>query len=234
MVNEARKHLGYRESGNNDTKFNRWLGPIGGYPHGGYGYPWCHAFMSYCLDNSGNAGAGPKTAGCLQGVAWFKQRGRWHSQPRVGDLVYFGANGGTHVELVVGVTSSAIRTVGGNTGGSMGGAYFNGDGVYEKQVARTSRVCGYGRPEYASDRMPRGAAATAASVDACTDVRSIKDQQKAVNRLGRKPPLDVDGEWGPRTEAGVSWLQKRVGAESDGEWGPNTEAKFKAYVKAHP
>jgi len=234
MVNEARKHLGYRESGDNDTIFTRWLGKIGGYPCGGYGYPWCHAFMSYCLEHSDNASAGPRTAGCLQGVDWFKQHGRWHSQPRVGDLVYYGANGGTHVELVVGITSKAIRTVGGNTGGTMGGAYFNGDGVYEKQVARTSRICGYGRPAYASNRMPSGAAATAAAVDACTSERSVKQQQQAVNRLGRKPKLDEDGDWGPLTEAGVRWLQAKVGTEPDGEWGRNTEAKYKAYVKAHP
>ena len=66
-----RKHLGYRETGDNDTKFNRWLGAIRGYGTGGFGYPWCHAFVSYCLWHSDNAGAGPRTAGCAAGVAWF-------------------------------------------------------------------------------------------------------------------------------------------------------------------
>ena len=84
MVAEARKHLGYRETGTNDTKFNRWLGAIGGYPHSGFGYPWCHAFVSYCLAHSDNAGSGPKTAGCLSGVAWFKNQNRFVSEPRVG------------------------------------------------------------------------------------------------------------------------------------------------------
>ena len=151
MVAEARKHLGYRETGTNDTKFNRWLGAIGGYPHGGFGYPWCHAFVSYCLAHSDNAGSGPKTAGCLSGVGWFKQQNRFVSEPRVGDIVYFGQGGGTHVELVVGVGPSTIKTIGGNTSGSVGGQrFFNGDGVYEKTVQRTSRIFGYGRPAYSS------------------------------------------------------------------------------------
>src|SRR4051794_16589587 len=151
MVAEARKHVGYRETGDNDTTFNRWLGPIGGYPQGGFGYPWCHSFVSYCLWHSNNAGAGPRTAGCAAGGAWFKSRNRLFSTPQVGDLVYYGAGGGTHVELVAAVAPGSIRTVGGNTSGSLGGSYFNGDGVYEKSVdTGSSRIFGYGRPTYGS------------------------------------------------------------------------------------
>ena len=76
MIAEAKKHLGYRESGDNDAKFNHWLGAIRGFPfpHDGFGYPWCHCFVSYCLGHSDNAGAGPKTAGCNAGVDWFNAR----------------------------------------------------------------------------------------------------------------------------------------------------------------
>jgi hypothetical protein len=247
-IAEAKKHLGYRETGTNDTKFNRWLGKIGGYPHDGYGYPWCHAFVSYCLWHSDNAETGPRTAGCLSGVSWFKDRGRYSSTPHVGDLVYYGDGGGTHVELVVGVGPEAIQTIGGNTSGSVGGrAFFNGNGVYEKTVRRTSRIHGYGRPDYAgttpsaatASGVPRRtAAATAATtadtkprrpaVKPMTTVRGIRQQQEAVNALGYKPKLDVDGEWGPKTEAGVKWLQKTVGAGVDGEWGAETERLFLA------
>jgi uncharacterized protein (TIGR02594 family) len=234
MVAEARKHLGYRETGTNDTKFNRWLGSIGGYPHGGFGYPWCHAFVSYCLAHSDNAGSGPKTAGCLAGVAWFKQQNRFVSEPRVGDIVYFGQGGGTHVELVVGVGPGTIKTIGGNTSGSVGGQrFFNGDGVYEKTVQRTSRIFGYGRPAYSSGGgVPSGgggAATAPKKVKPMTTPRAIRAQQEAVNSLGFKPKLDVDGEWGPKTEAGVKWLQKKIGAAVDGEWGNATERLFKAF-----
>ncbi|MFU0438499.1 peptidoglycan-binding protein [Streptomyces sp. BG2AG] len=57
-------------------------------------------------------------------------------------------------------------------------------------------------------------------------VRSIASQQKAVKDLGHTPKLDVDDVFGPRTEAGVEWLQARVGVTADGLWGPDTETAF--------
>ena len=231
MIAEAKKHLGYHETGENDTKFNRWLGKIGGYPHDGFGYPWCHAFISYCLGHSGNAAAGPRTAGCAQGAGWFKQRGRFSQTPHAGDIVYYGANGGTHVELVVGVSGNNIQTIGGNTSGAgAGAAFFNGDAVCQKTVARSSRIHGFGHPQYGSGAAaPGGGGATAGTP--MTAVRSIRKQQEAVNALGHAPKLDVDGEWGPRTEAGVKWLQKKIGAEADGQWGKETERLFAAFRK---
>ena len=147
----AAGEIGYRESGNNDTKFNRWLGTIGGYGAGGYGYPWCASFQSWVAAKAGGRANVdyPKTAGCAVGVSWFKSHGRWSSTPHVGDWVFYGPGGTTHVELVVGVTGSSITTIGGNTSGSLNGTYFNGDGVYRKTVARNStRIYGYGRPAY--------------------------------------------------------------------------------------
>jgi CHAP domain/Putative peptidoglycan binding domain len=232
MVAEARKHLGYREKGENDTIFNRWLGAIGGYPHGGFGYPWCHAFVSYCLSHSDNGGAGPRTAGCVAGVGWFKQRNRFSGEPRVGDLVYYGKDGGVHVELVVGVGPNTIKTIGGNTSGSVGGQkFFNGNGVYEKTVQRSSRIFGYGHPAYGTDAAPSGGGGgggAATSVKPMTTIRSVRQQQEAANALGFTPKLDVDGEWGPKTVAGVKWLQKKIGAGADGEWGQETERLFRA------
>lgn len=225
MIAEATKHLGYRESGNNETKFNWWLGKIQGYPHNGYGYPWCHSFVSYCLWHSDSPDAGPRTAGCATGVAWFRSHGRWHSTPRAGDFVYYGANGGTHVELVTAVAANTIRTIGGNTSGSLGGNFFNGNGVYAKTVSRgSSKIHGYGRPEYKSGD------SGVPSVTPITSIRSVRQQQEAVNGLGYTPKLVVDNEWGPRTEAGVKWLQKTIGTTADGQWGPNTEAKYVAHV----
>jgi hypothetical protein len=234
MVAVARKHLGYRESGDNDTTFNHWLGAISGYGSGGFGYPWCHAFVSYCLWHSDNAGAGPRTAGCSAGVAWFKAQGRFGNEPHVGDLVYYGPGGGTHVELVVGVSGNTIDTIGGNTSGraAVGARLFNGDGVYQKSVTRTSRIFGFGSPNYASGAADpgKGGRAAGSGVKPFTNVRKIRQQQEAVNSLGRTPPLDVDGEWGPKTEQGVKWLQKRIGCtEVDGQWGQETERLFKGF-----
>jgi CHAP domain len=233
MIAEARKHVGYRETGDNDTKFNRWLGKIPGYPHGGFGYPWCSSFLSYCLAHSQNAAAGPRTAGCPVGVAWFRSRKRFGARPKVGDFVYYGPGGKTHVELVAAVGATTITTIGGNTGGSIGGTYFNGDGVYEKTVARSSpAIHGFGRPSYGAVGGPaRPAPPTRRkSGPPLTSIRSVRKQQQAVNGLGYTPKLEVDGEWGPKTEAGVKWLQRKVSASPiDAEWGATTEAKYVAH-----
>ncbi|MFC7711247.1 peptidoglycan recognition protein family protein, partial [Micromonospora lupini] len=62
-----------------------------------------------------------------------------------------------------------------------------------------------------------------------TSVRSAASQQQAVNGLGYSPPLVVDGSWGPKTDAGVRWLQGQLGVTADGLWGPGTEAAYQAY-----
>ena len=149
LIKILEREIGYRESGENNTKYNRWLGPISGYPHSGYGYPWCASFASWAYAQAGlRAGADfPRTASCAVGVSWYRARGRWGSTPRVGAQVYYGPGGGTHTEIVVAVSSSSITTIGGNTSGSLGGTYYNGDGVYKKSVARSeSRIYGYGYP----------------------------------------------------------------------------------------
>jgi hypothetical protein len=153
-IKAARAERGYRESGTNSTKFNRWNGTISGYPHGGYGYPWCATFQGWAADKAGGRANVdyPKTAGCAVAVNWFKGHGRWSSTPHVGDWVFYGPGGSTHVEMVIAVTGSSIKTIGGNTSGSLSGQYFNGDGVYEKTVSRSSsRIYGYGRPAYGKE-----------------------------------------------------------------------------------
>lgn len=154
---ELARHIGYRERGENDTPFNHEFGRLPGYPHNGYGYPWCHSFLSVCLKRAGLTPNEdfPYTAGCETGVAWFRQRGRFGPTPRVGALVYYGPGGGTHVEWVQKVTATEIVTIGGNTSGSLEGRYYNGDGVYEKHVPRNSpRIYGYGYPNYEEDDVP--------------------------------------------------------------------------------
>ncbi|WP_168221166.1 CHAP domain-containing protein [Actinomadura sp. WMMA1423] len=156
-IKAAEGELGTRETGTNNTPYNHWLGAIPGYPHGGYGYAWCCSFQGWVADQAeGEANRDyPRTAGCEVAVGWFKAHERWSSTPHVGDWVFYGPRGGTHVELVVAVSSSSITTIGGNTSGSLEGRYFNGDGVYRKTVARNSdRIYGYGRPDYEEDDMP--------------------------------------------------------------------------------
>lgn len=56
--------------------------------------------------------------------------------------------------------------------------------------------------------------------------------QDALNRLGRDPPLAVDGSYGRRTRAAVASFQRRHNLEADGLAGPITIAALEAELAA--
>lgn len=221
----ARDEIGYREKGVNHTKYAdqvpslRWA----------QNQPWCHTFVSWLFHVAGAPDIAPITASCLAGVRWFKDRGRWHSTPKVGDLVYYGPGGGTHVELVTGVTPTHITTVGGNTSGSLDGEYFNGDGVYEKTVARnSSRIYGYGRPKYDdadTQVVPKPSAVKVPAVPSRLLRRGCvgSDVRKFQSRMRERGwRIEVDGIFGPDTERVVIAFQKEKGLAVDGVVGAET------------
>ncbi|MBD0690792.1 peptidoglycan-binding protein [Streptomyces sp. CBMA123] len=80
-----------------------------------------------------------------------------------------------------------------------------------------------------ADYTPPPTDSSGANGGGMTQVRSVSAQQQAVNDLGYSPALAVDGAWGPLTDAGVRWLQNKVGATADGLWGPGTESAFRAF-----
>jgi hypothetical protein len=234
----AAAEVGYRESGTNNTKYNHWFGSIPTYPHSGYGYPWCASFQSWVADHAGGkAGTDfPRVASCEAGVAWFKHKGRFSETPHVGAWVFYGPGGGTHVELVVGVSSSDITTIGGNTSGSLEGHYFNGDGVYRKQVARnSSRIYGYGLPVY--DSVPTKPTPAPAPAPQPKPVPSPVPPKPVVpkfpGRLLRYPPLTVGSdvkEW----QAQMIHRGWHLGPDgADGKYGKNSKAVCALFQKAH-
>src|SRR5918999_2801063 len=112
VIRIATAEIGTRETGTNNVKYNHWLGYIPGYPHSGYGYPWCASFASWVYSHAGlTSGSYPRTASCEAGVAWYKRKGRWAGRiPHVGDQVFYGPGGGTHTEIVIAVGSKSITT----------------------------------------------------------------------------------------------------------------------------
>ncbi|WP_437764937.1 CHAP domain-containing protein [Sorangium sp. So ce281] len=138
MLDKCRSYLGYKENSNNDTMFGEWYG----LNH----QPWCAMFISYCAAKTKNDDVIPRYASCEIGADWFKVRGQFSSNPTVGSIVFYGARGGTHTEIVEAVDGSTITTIGGNTNND-GSA--NGDGVYRRRISRRSiSIHGYGHPEY--------------------------------------------------------------------------------------
>lgn len=215
VVRIARGEIGYREKGNNWTKYAQEVKSL----NWAQNQPWCHTFISWLFQKAEARSIAPVTASCAAGVQWFKKQKRFNKSPRVGSLVYYGPNGGTHVELVVEVHPDRIVTVGGNTSGSLNGKYFNGDGVYEKSVARnSSRIYGYGHPDYEPEKkapplLRRGSTGSA-----------VKTWQQTLNKVGNYG-LDVDGIFGPLTEKATKDFQRKNDIDVDGIVGPITRSK---------
>jgi len=135
------------------------IGNVGGQPYWSwYGFDsrvnWCACFVSWCANECGyiDAGVIPRTAGCINGSNWFKDRGLWQDnsyEPRHGDIIYFdwdnkGSSGPQdglpdHVGIVEKVENGTVYTVEGNSGDSCRENRYS-IGHYE--------IYGYGTPAY--------------------------------------------------------------------------------------
>jgi len=135
------------------------LGNVGGQPYWSwYGFnsrvEWCACFVSWCANECGylDAGVIPRTAGCISGSDWFKDRGLWRDnsyEPRPGDIIYFdwdnkGSSGpqdglADHVGIMEKVENGLVYTVEGNSGDSCRENRY-AIGHYE--------IYGYGTPAY--------------------------------------------------------------------------------------
>jgi len=138
IVSIASREIGYKETGDNHTKYGVWYGMDGA--------AWCHMFVSWCAAKAGiPSSVIPKTASTDEGMAWFKSRGRFKYKgkyiPKRGDLVYF-KTGRSHVGIVEKVTGSTLHTIEGN-------AALTTDRVARRTYPLSEKtITGYGVPEY--------------------------------------------------------------------------------------
>ena len=164
LVNVARSQLGYHEGDNtsqlhgessgssNYTEYGYWYGTqVQGHSGGSY-YAWCAYFISWCarqagiptsiISNASYACAGSDN-GDFKNLDYYA-RGSY--TPKVGDLVFFCWEGNSscwdHVEIVIGVSSSEVTTLGGNTS--------NNNVKSRKWSLSNSNIRGYGVPKYTS------------------------------------------------------------------------------------
>lgn len=144
--NVVRTALGQVGVSGRPNKYTYWLGSIAGT----YAYAWCHAFASWCGVQAGAANQVPITAGCYEGVQWFKNRGLFHYRssgyiPKAGDYIYFDWYGnGTydHVGIVNYVKGGKVYTIEGNAGDRV-----RSDRSY---LLSDYEIMGYGSPAYDS------------------------------------------------------------------------------------
>lgn len=222
MIEQARLLLGLGElpPGSNHNRVTTWYG---------IDAPWCNMAISFEAGHSGNLDAiGGKFAWTVAHAKAFQNRGRWHyglGGVRPGDVVFIDWSGTRvidnidHVGLVEAVHSDgSITTLEGNTSDR-----------FLRRRRDVSCVVGYGRPAYdGAAPLPAGDGFLRRG---STGARVRTLQQNLNTVLGTK--LDVDGDFGPATEAALKTFQARFHVDTDGEYGPQSAAAMRGGLAGH-
>ncbi|WP_411120612.1 peptidoglycan-binding protein [Streptomyces sp. x-19] len=246
IINIAKPEAGYHEGRagghwNNDQKYSD---QVPGLEWSDF-QAWCATFVSWCAMKAGLAALYPRTASCLTGVSWFKQRKRFSAYPAIGAQVFYGNGGGAHTGLVYDYDATWIFTIEGNTNAD-GSA--EGDGVYLKKRRRTdSYVFGYGYPAFAegiqsADPAWKGSApkpaekpkpakptpstivALASGVKPGARHKQVKELQQLLIKAGYGPiPGSVTDLYGPETQKAVGRFHNK---------NPQYRSKGKSYDPA--
>lgn len=156
----ARKHVGMIENppgSNRGPTIDKW-NKLCGVPPGPNAF-WCGTACNAFL-----MAAGFPLQSWLRYCPWIEQRAKsgaegwsWHSTPRPGDLVLYGAGEAKHVGLVERASGGVIHTYEGNTSAGAGGSQNNGGGLFRR--TRSPRdpgfpIRGYARPPYKQEGTP--------------------------------------------------------------------------------
>lgn len=152
----AKSQVGVTEDGGGETKFQKWYmgtaraketvardgGSISGYSDA----QWCDMFVSWVGEQLGFTDQIGIDAWTVAHARWFRQHGRWGTEPRPGAIVFYAWSGGKavkdirHVGIVVKkIDGDTIEAVEGNTGNAV---------KIKKRSA--DDVVGYGYPDYRS------------------------------------------------------------------------------------
>ena len=112
IIETAQKELGYKEVGDNKTKYGDWYGMNG---------EWCAMFISWLANQVGILNnLIPKQSYVPTMVTWFKNKQQFKARglyPQIGDIIFFDYNGnGTsdHVGIVEKCENGIITTIEGN------------------------------------------------------------------------------------------------------------------------
>ena len=237
----------------NYTKYARDLDAIPDFYNGKKnGYSWCDVFVDWCFVKAFGAEAALKLtcqpkksagAGCKYSAQYYKNKGQFHTTPKVGDQIFFTSNGDvSHTGIVYNMDSSKVYTIEGNTSGASG-VVANGGGVCKKSYALNySRIYGYGRPAYDAEGVVDEPVETAPAAPATTSTKKVSgistvkkgSEGKTVKALQTLligygyscGSCGADGDFGSATQKAVTSYQKANGLEDDGVVGPLTWAKL--------
>ncbi|MCD8355859.1 MAG: CHAP domain-containing protein [Clostridia bacterium] len=156
IVDVAIAEIGYKESGNNRTKYGEYTGTNG--------LAWCHAFVAWCANQAGvPTSVIPKTASVASGMQWFKDKGRFKAKgtytPGRGDIMYQKSSGASHAGIVEYVSGNTVHTVEGNASNM----------VKRNSYALTNvKITGYGVPNYSNLNSSSSSSSSSSGSDTAT------------------------------------------------------------------
>lgn len=143
---------------NNYTKYWRDMKPSY------QGQAWCDCFVDWCFTKAYGSAVAQilECGGCGEfytptSAQYYKNKKQWYSTPAVGDQIFFKNSSRIHhTGIVVGVSSTTVTTIEGNT--SNGSAVVaNGGMVCKKSYSiGNSKIAGYGRPNYGTQTSNTG------------------------------------------------------------------------------
>ena len=216
-ISIADAEVGYREGANNHTKYGDTMHEL--QPRNmDKNAAWCDAFVDWVIyQTCKRFGYGAETARQVlcgdfddytyNSVALYKKAGRWAQTPKRGDQIFFGGSG--HTGIVTGVAGGIVNTIEGN----------KGDKVTRCSYSKSSpSIIGYGRPKY---ELIGGTISESEEYDMPQIQRGSKGKAVKILQiiLG---DLEVDGSFGPATQAATLAFQKAHGLTVDGVVGPKT------------
>ena len=201
VISIARNEIGYLEKvsnndldsktgnagSNNYTKYWRDMANLG---LGNYqAQYWCACFVHWCFYKAYGLSASQKLLlhsffiNCETLANLANNKGCLFSSPKVGDVILFwkSSSGYYHTGIVVGVTSTTVTTIEGNTSGGSA-VVDNGGGVAEKTYQLSTLSAKFMRPDYSgtgvSGTVTSGNPTASQSGTTCKDKGSYNETEK--------------------------------------------------------
>lgn len=261
VIKIASAEVGYKEKNSNSnlddftanagsgnwTKYARDLALAGYYNGNKNSFAWCDVFVDWCFYQACGKDAnlaqaiecqtGDCGAGCEFSAQYYKNAGRWSSNPSIGAQIFFYGGGGIgHTGLVEKVDDNYITTIEGNSS----------DKVARRTYARNNtNIAGYGLPKYdvsisapslnnntnsVKNENTNNSSMVQVSLP-CLRKDSIGQVVKSLQVLLKQKGYSVgrcgiDGEFGRDTENAVKLFQSANKIECDGIVGKDTWGKL--------
>lgn len=249
LIAVAVSNLGYRETGDNVTKFaaGTWDNTFYGWEL--QGQPWCDVYADYCYCQTfGNEkGAamtyqrlGAGSALCSASAQYYKNNDAFFNYPETGDQAFFYYNGAiNHTGIVETVNGSrenwnSFTCIEGNSSDMVARrTYYRGNSV----------IAGFGRPKWGlvtdgNINLPSTSTSSAVSTPIQTVTRfgnkgsQVKELQEKLIKLGYSCGKDgADGDFGLNTLNAVLKFQRDYSLEVDGVAGPLTISAINKALK---